>query len=61
MGGGAGPEAGEAVLEHQVLVVRVQQRHRGLPSRHHGPGWDILEQSYSGNTDRVIMEQYREL
>ena len=57
MGGRAGPETGEAVLEHQVLVVRVQQRHRGLSRRHHGPGGAHLGQSYSGNTDYVIMEQ----
>ena len=42
MGCGAGCEAGQAVVEHQVLVVRVQQGHSRLSHCQHCAGGNHL-------------------
>ena len=35
VGGGGGPQAGQAVLTDQLSVVRVEQSHAGLGHRYH--------------------------
>ena len=47
VGGQAGCETGQAVVEHQVLVVRVQQGNSRLSHSYHRAGGNHLREKHS--------------